>query len=59
MAKKTTSKDDYSKDKYRKLIVWDASMKDSLEVAAKRSGLTITGFIKKCVADELKDMKII
>ena len=39
--------------KYKKLIIWDAEMKDILEIESKKRSMTITGFIKYCVAKEI------
>lgn len=44
------------KQEYRKLIVWKGDMKEQLEEAANKNGMTVTGFIKWCVAEKLKDM---
>lgn len=41
--------------KYRKEIIWDAEMKEILEAAAKKKGMTVSGFIKYCVMEELYD----
>lgn len=39
--------------KYRKEIIWESDMKDILESESKKRGMTVTGFIKYCVAKEI------
>lgn len=44
-----------SKEKYKKLIVWDNYMKEILEREADKRGISVTAFIKFCVAKEIKN----
>lgn len=45
------------KDKYQKLIVFDGEMEDVLKLEAKKRGMTVAGFIKYCIMQEINNIK--
>ena len=56
ISSKVTKTNNVIDNKYRKLIVWDISMKQILDREAIKRNMTSTGFIKYCVTKEIGDL---
>lgn len=41
------------KEKYQKSIVFDGDMEEILKLEAKKRGMTVAGFIKYCIMQEI------